>query len=211
MIAYLRGICQSVAADHMVVDVHGVGYHVNMAAREIAEHTAGHDVEVVIHTVVREDALELYGFQTFAGRDLFRNLVSVSGVGPKGALALLSVLSSTEIARAIRSQDIATLTTAKGIGKRTAELLIVRLRDRLPAELLTDEHDPGGSEALAGGDGGKGSDAVQDTLSALVNLGYRAHLARQAIDSVLDDGASDDFASLLRSSLALLRRQVSAN
>jgi Holliday junction DNA helicase RuvA len=210
VIAYLRGICQSVSTDHIVLDVHGVGYHIHMAARETTQHTVGSDVEVVIHTVVREDAFELYGFQSLGGRDLFRNLVSVSGVGPKGALALLSVLSSSEIARAIRGQDISTLTRAKGIGKRTAELLIVRLRDRLPAELLTDGQEPGSREPLEG-DGDDAPDGVRDTLSALVNLGYRANIAQQAINSVLVDGASDDFASLLRSSLALLRRQVSAN
>ncbi len=137
MIAWLRGRCQSVAVDHVVLDVAGVGYLVQASARDSATWAVGDEIEVLVHTVVREDAILLYGFGNVAARDLFTALVSVSGVGPKGALALLSELTPREIAMAIHNEQMSELVRAKGIGKRTAELIVVRLRERLPVDLLS--------------------------------------------------------------------------
>lgn len=204
MIAYLKGRCQALGPDHAVIDVGGVGYLVFMAARDTAAFAPGGEIEVMVHTVVREDALQLYGFRTIAARELFLALVSVPGVGPKGALALLSELSPREIALAIHHDRARELTKARGIGKRTAELLVVRLRDRLPVELLVDGEATDGERVPSAA--ASPSDAVADACSALVNLGYKPLEARQALEQVQADGASDDFAALLRSSLALLRR-----
>ncbi len=205
MIAWLSGSILSVAADHVVIDVAGVGYRVQVSARDAATWSVGDAVEVLVHTVVREDALLLFGFRTPAAKDLFTSLVSVPGVGPKGALALLSELTPREIALAIHNEQTRELTRAKGIGKRTAEVLVVRLRERLPVELLAgdaiDSDSPSAPSATT-------TPAVRDAVSALVNLGYRPNRAREAIDQAVAAGASDELAALVRSALALLRRRT---
>lgn len=202
MIAWLRGKCQFKSADHIVVDVAGVGYQVQVSSRDAALWLVGETIEVLVHTVVREDAISLYGFATAAARELFVNLVSVPGVGPKGALALLSELAPRDVAMAIHNEHLRELTRAKGIGQRTAEVIVVRLRERLPPELLV-----GGSSAGVEGVSQATTAAQKDALSALVNLGYRAATAAEAIDAALADGASDELSALVRSALALLRRR----
>ena len=199
MIAWLGGRCRSIGEDHVVVDVGGVGYLVHVPARETENVDIGEPVELQIHTVVREDSFSLYGFQTQAGREMFKTILSISGVGPKGALSLLSAMSPAEIARAIHDDKPRPLTAAKGIGKRTAELIVVRLRERLPAELLHDamDHAPDTSATW--------TRAMSDAKSALVNLGFRATAADQAVLEA-SAGASDDFERLLRLALNLLRR-----
>ena len=207
MIAWLRGACQSVSADQVVVDVSGVGYLVQVSLRDAATWQIGETIELLVHTVVREDAIALFGFASAAARDLFISLVSVPGVGPKGALALLSELTPRDIALAIHNHETKQLVRAKGIGKRTAEVIVVRLRERLPPELLAGESaDPVGGGGLAA----TISDAQRDAVSALVNLGYRAAMASEAIDAALSAGASDDLSSLVRSALALLRRRTAS-
>ncbi|MCO4761278.1 MAG: Holliday junction branch migration protein RuvA [Myxococcales bacterium] len=203
MIAWLSGHCRQVGSDHVVLDVSGVGYEVFVTASDLASIVQGIPLAVSVHTVVREDALLLYGFVEVASRDLFRLLISVSGVGPKGALALLSTLSPSAIARTIHDGKPGPLTKAKGIGKRTAELLIVKLRDRLPAELLIDMPEPMVAEPKSS----SRTPIAQDAISALVNLGYRVQQAETTIDTVLagDDAPSGDLGALITSGLAALR------
>ena len=202
MIAWLRGRCQSITADHVVVDVAGVGYLVQVSSRDAETWRLGEPLEMLVHTVVREDAISLYGFATAAARELFVSLVSVPGVGPKGALALLSELAPRDIAMAIHNEQLRELTRAKGIGKRTAEVIVVRLRERLPPELLVGGSSAGLEEVPAATSAGQ-----RDALSALVNLGYRAASATEAIEAALAGGASDELSALVRSALALLRRR----
>ena len=199
MIAYLRGICQAVDAESLVVDVHGVGYLVFASERDLAQHRVGGDAQVLVHTVVREDALLLYGFCESAAREVFRALLTVPGVGPKGALALLSVLTPAEIVAAVHGDRVAQLIRAKGIGKRLAETIVVKLRDRLALEFGTavEAVPPGPAvpETLA-----------RDLISALGNLGYKPAVADAAVDIAHKAAPEADFDTLLRASLALLRR-----
>jgi holliday junction DNA helicase RuvA len=204
MIAWLRGIVRESGDDTVVLDVHGVGWSVAVSELDRAALTIGQAAELMIHMVVREDAMLLYGFRAAAARELFVALVSVPGVGPKGALALMSDAAPAVVARAIHDEDIKTLIRAKGIGKRTAELIVVRLRERLPTSLLVD------SAVTALAKTPKVAGASADVESALINLGYRPVDARSAVDAAIeaagDEAAAADFDRLLRESLALLRR-----
>ena len=199
MIAYLRGICQAVEDDAVVVDVRGVGYLVSVSERDRSQHQVGGDAELLVHTEVREDAIALYGFVTAADRDMFRALIGVPGVGPKAAMALISALEPGPLAAAIQGEKLSELTKAKGIGKRTAETIVVKLRDRLPASASL-QPTTGAAKAPLG------SPLLADLLSALINLGYRPQAAETAAAQALADPANSHFDTALRASLALLRR-----
>lgn len=199
MIAYLRGICQAIDGDALVVDVRGVGYLVAVPEPDRLAHSVGGDVELLVHTEVREDAIALYGFGTASARDLFRCLLSVPGVGPKAALALLSELEPVRLAAAIVGGQAQTLCKAKGIGKKTAETIVVKLRDRLPPIAGTAVR-----PAVATGPAPAG--LVADLESALINLGYKPNAAASVAQAT---AAAQPAASLdvaLRAALASLRR-----
>lgn len=200
MIGFLRGTCQHVGDDHVVLDVAGVGYEVFVTERLRGAAALGVALEVRVHTEVREDAIILFGFEHAAEKTLFRLLLSVSGVGPRGALALLGALPPGELAVAVRDGKVAALTKAKGIGKKTAETIIIKLRDRLPADLLwtSGPTPPGLTSVLPPG--------TRDVLSALQNLGYRPALAEHALAEAHKAHPEADFDGLLRSALAMLRR-----
>lgn len=199
MIAYLRGICQGIEDDAVVVDVRGVGYLVSVSERDRALHQVGGDTELLVHTEVREDAIALYGFVAAADRDMFRALTGVPGVGPKAAMALLSALEPGPLAAAIQGEKLTELTKAKGIGKRTAETIVVKLRDRLPASAALADRAVVTKPVV-------GSPLATDLLSALINLGYRAQAAESAAAQALADPANGRFDLALRAALALLRR-----
>ncbi len=199
MIAYLRGICQAIEDDAVVVDVRGVGYLVSVSERDRSQHQLGGDAELLVHTEVREDAIALYGFVTAADRDMFRALIGVPGVGPKAAMALISALEPGPLAAAIQGEKLSELTKAKGIGKRTAETIVVKLRDRLPASASLQPATGAAKVPL-------GSPLLADLLSALINLGYRPQAAETAAAQALADPANGHFDAALRASLALLRR-----
>lgn len=200
MIAYLRGVCHSIDGDAVVVDVHGVGYLVSVSDPDRALCTPGGDVELLIHTEVREDAFLLYGFRTVGAREVFRSLTSVSGVGPKAAMALLSALVPAQLADAIRRGDTALLCKAKGVGKKLAEVLVAKLHDRLPAVGLSP------TELAVAPVTTVRPPAHGDVLSALVNLGFRPQAADQALAQAAALRPDAGFDDLLRSCLALLRR-----
>ena len=200
MIGFLRGICHSIEDDHALVDVQGVGYRVFAGERDLAALRPGQGAELLIHTEVREDAFLLYGFTDRPGREMFRALLSVSGVGPKAAMALLSALTPQDIARAVHDDKVSVLTRAKGIGKRTAETIVVKLRDRLPPELLTGSAPTTSVTPLSAGD------LPRDVLSALGNLGYKPAVAELAVAQAQKDMPDADFQQLMRAALAHLRR-----
>ncbi len=205
MIAWLKGVVRAHEEDRVVLDVHGVGWAVTVSAADRDALAVGETAELLIHMVVREDAMQLYGFRTAAARELFLALTSVPGVGPKGAMALLADAAPELVARAIHDEDVRTLTRAKGIGKRTAELIVVKLRERLPGALLAAS--PAASEP-AGTARSTADPTLGDVESALGHLGYRPADARAAIAAAIEAGASVDFDRLLRSALALLRRDA---
>ncbi len=203
MIAYLRGICQAVEDDALVIDVHGVGYLVYVAEPDRLRHQRGHDAELLVHTEVREDAILLYGFATVGARDLFRTLLTVPGVGPKAALAMLSAMEPAQLSAAISGGRVADLTRAKGIGKKTAETIIVKLRDRLPP--LPGLQGTAVAAPLPGG-----HPLQTDLISALLNLGYRQQAAEAATQQVLGDQPQAALDQALRAALAVLRRPTIA-
>lgn len=175
MIAYLNGVVRERRPARVVLEVHGVGYELQVPARTFQQLPAlGAAAAVFVHTHVREDAIQLFGFATVAERGLFERLIAVNGVGPKMGLAILSVLSPDELARAVQTNDLARLTTIPGVGKKTAERLVIELRDKLPAVA------PEAAAAAAPVTG-----AGEDVLSALVNLGYAQASAAQAVQRAL--------------------------
>lgn len=154
-----------------IIDVGGVGYAVRAPLFAFAElQKASSDISLFIHTAVREDAIELYGFPTEEDLEFFRLLMSVSGIGPKTALGILNVADTQTLKRGIAAGDATALTKVFGIGKKSAERIVVELRDKLAASIPL----RGGAEA--GGDG--------EVIEALIALGYRADEARQALKAV---------------------------
>jgi Holliday junction DNA helicase RuvA len=188
VIAHLSGTILAKQVQRLIVDVGGVGYDVHVPLSTFyAVGEPGALVELHIHTHVREDALQLYGFATPLEQTLFLRLISVNGIGPKAALAVLSGIEPQDLVRAIRQGDIGRLTTIPGVGKKTAERLVVELRDRLSA-LATEP---------AAADGGA-DDVRSDVLSALANLGYQRAAAEKATEKVLARSTSREFEVLLR-------------
>jgi Holliday junction DNA helicase RuvA len=167
LIAKLKGVVDTVDADSAIVDVGGVGYLVSASARTLRELAAGDEVTVLVETIVREDAIALYGFLETAERDWFRILTTVQGVGARVALSILSTLSPDEIARAIAAQDRATLSRPAGVGPKLAARLATELKDKAAAFGVAPLGK--GVEAPAMPAGSINEDAV----SALVNLGYK--------------------------------------
>jgi holliday junction DNA helicase RuvA len=189
MIGRLRGVLSERTGVGVLVDVGGVGYEVAMPPRDISDLPAlGEEVVVHIHLHVREDAMALYGFSTVEGRDLFRDLIGASGVGPKLGLAMLATLTPGQLRVALATEDVDTLTAVPGIGKRSAQKLILDLRSRLAM--------PEGELATAGG-------SLTEVRGALEGLGYASGEIREALDG-LDTTQPPE--SLLRAALQKLGR-----
>lgn len=193
MIATLRGTLAEKAPDRLVVDVGGVGYDVQVPLSTFyAVGERGADVDLRIHTHVREDALSLFGFATRLELDLFERLIAGNGVGPRVALAVLSGIEPPALVLAIRTADTARLTRIPGVGRKTAERISLELKDKLPASVL-----PRGDE----GDGGRAEDDLRtDVISALLNLGYHRTQAENAATTALQAGP-DGFEATLRQAL----------
>ena len=177
------------------MDVGGVGYDVAITVPTFSELPSdGGDVALHIHTHVREDAIALFGFLRVQEKQLFEKLISVSGIGPKLAITILSGMAAKEMVRAIRSNDIARLTKIPGIGKKTAERMVLELRDKL-------EGFGGGAEVQPVSI----LPVEDDVLSALVNLGYQRPVAEKALATVKRNG-EPDFDTLFRGALAALAK-----
>jgi Holliday junction DNA helicase RuvA len=206
MIAHLSGTLLAKHATSVVVDVGGVGYEVTIPVTtfyDLGEVKA--PVSLRIYTHVREDALQLFGFRTERERELFTLLISVSGIGPKSAVAMLSGMSADEIVTAIRTNNYARLTSIPGVGRKTAERLVIELRDKMAAlssPALEAEVAAGATAgAVASGDALR-----EDTLAALVNLGYQKAAAERAITHATAEGGELSVELLLRRSLRQLSK-----
>lgn len=186
MIGRLRGTVDSVADDSCVVDVGGVGYVVFASARTLKDLAAGREATLLIETIVREDAIALYGFLATAERDWFRIMTTVQGVGAKVALSLLSTLAPDQLANAIVAQDRTSLSRAPGVGPRLAARLLTELKDRAAAWGATPTVRV---PSAAGHD--ESAPVNEDAVSALVNLGYRRPEALGAIARVATRLGSD--------------------
>jgi Holliday junction DNA helicase RuvA len=192
MIAQLRGSLGDKRPNQVLVDVGGVGYLVHIPLSTFYSLGDLHsNVTLLIHTQVREDAISLYGFLSAREKHLFELLISASGVGPALALKILSGMSVDDLVPAVRSGDLARLTRIPGVGRKTAERMIVELRDKLAAmEIPEDSRKPVTTTGTSG-----------DVVSALLNLGYDQHAAEQAVERAGKNGASETFEPLLRGAL----------
>jgi holliday junction DNA helicase RuvA len=195
MIAQLRGTLGDKRPNQVLVDVGGVGYLVHIPLSTFYALGDLHsNVTLLIHTQVREDAISLYGFLSAREKHLFELLISASGVGPVLALKILSGMSVDDLVPAVRSGDLARLTRIPGVGRKTAERMIVELRDKLAAIKIPE--DAGRAVTTTGTAG--------DVVSALLNLGYDQHAAEGAVERAGKSGGSETFEVLLRGALQQL-------
>ena len=196
MIAHLRGKLISKHPNQAIVEAAGVGYDVIITVPTFSElPVLGVEVSFFIHTHVREDALALFGFLRPMEKQLFEKLLSVSGIGPKLAITILSGMPTDEMVGAIRGGDLARLTRIPGIGKKTAERMVLELRDKLPAPAGTSEI----TARLA-------SPVEEDVISALVNLGYQRAAADKALLAARGSNGAQSFDVLFREALGSLSK-----
>ncbi|MEM8594280.1 MAG: Holliday junction branch migration protein RuvA [Pseudomonadota bacterium] len=198
MISWLSGVVLEKAAPSLVLNVNGVGYEVFVPMSSFVSLPAiGQDAAVFIHMVVREDAQLLYGFMSKQERELFQILLKVNGVGAKMALNILSAMDAHEFAQKVHDKDVSALVKLPGIGKKTAERLVIELLDRLQHWQLDD-----GVSAPAGASADAGAFTAQDdALAALIALGYKEADAQKAIKSVVDSGSYGSSEALIREAL----------
>jgi Holliday junction DNA helicase RuvA len=197
MIAALRGVLMEKHPNQAVVEVAGVGYDVTIPVSTYTRlPEAGQEVRLRVHTHVREDALALYGFLTQDEKSLFEKLIGVSGIGPKLAVTVLSGLAASDLIHSIRRGEVDRLIRIPGIGKKTAERMVLELRDKLPAA-TGEEPEAAPAAALSPTD--------QDVLSALLNLGCARPQAEAAVRKAKATGVPGDFEALFRRALELVR------
>jgi len=184
MIARIRGILSYKSVSHLIVDVHGIGYRIFVPLTTFYElPETGQSISLNIYTHVKEDALHLFGFHTPEDQNIFQMLISVSGIGPKLALNILSGIPAREFIHAVTQGNLNRLVAIPGVGKKTAERMVLELKDKLL------KIDPAGFVA-EGAKGREGNEAMQeDALSALVNLGYKSALAKKIIDKVVAESS----------------------
>ena len=196
MIAHLRGKLLAKHPNQAIVETSGVGYDVTISVPTFSDLPAlGAEVALHIHTHVREDQIALYGFLRPAEKVLFEKLITVSGIGPKLAITILSGMAADEMVGAIRGNDLARLTRIPGIGRKTAERMVLELRDKLP---------PPGPSATSAATSLNATD--EDVLSALINLGYQRAAAEKALAAVVKNGKSGSFDAMFRDALAGLSK-----
>ena len=205
MIAHLSGTLLSKQATSVILDVSGVGYEVTIPLSTFYElEDAGSTVQLRIYTHVREDALQLYGFKTARERELFLRLISVSGIGPKLGITLLSGMSADEMISSIRTNNLAKLTLIPGVGRKTAERLVMELRDKV-ASLSAEVEEELGTKTDAAAVPSEDSMRA-DALSALLNLGYQRNAAEKAVTAAMSETPDVSVESILRSSLRKLAK-----
>jgi len=196
MIAVLRGVLAEKHPNQAIVDVSGVGYDVTIPISTYSSlPDAGAQVRLRIHTHVREDTLALYGFHTQDEKNLFERLIGVSGIGPSLAIKVLSGLAALDLITAIRKGELERLVRIPGVGKKTAERMVLELRDKLPAP--AGESSAPAAPALG--------EIDQDVLSALLNLGCARPAAEAAVRKAKAHGAPTEFEPLFRRALELVR------
>jgi len=194
MIAHLRGRVIAKHPNQAIVETGGVGYDVVISVPTFSELPGiGGEVALHIHTHVREDQIALFGFVRPEEKQLFEKLLSVSGIGPKLAITILSGMAAAEMVGAIRGNDVAKLTKIPGIGKKTAERMVLELRDKLKDFGLVPAAPPT-------------SPIEEDVLSALTNLGYQRPLAEKAVATIAGKSKGQDFDSMFRDALGLLSK-----
>ncbi|WP_067689946.1 Holliday junction branch migration protein RuvA [Nocardia jejuensis] len=199
MIASVRGEVLEIGLDHVVLEAAGVGYRLNATPATLGALTRGEDARLLTTMIVREDSMTLFGFSDTEARDLFALLLSVSGVGPKLAMAVLAVLEPEALRKALAEGNVAALTRVPGIGKRGAERMVVELRDKV--DLVPVQSGPPGS-----GPAPMVTPIREQVIEALVGLGFPVKQAEPAVDAVLADWADANTSQALRTALGLLSK-----
>jgi Holliday junction DNA helicase RuvA len=196
MIAHLRGKLLAKHPNQAIVETAGVGYDVTISVPTFSDLPAvGTDIALHIHTHVREDVIALYGFLRPSEKLLFEKLITVSGIGPKLAITILSGMAADEMVGAIRGNDVVKLTRIPGIGRKTAERMVLELRDKLPA-----------TGAATAPSTSPASPVEEDVLSALMNLGYQRPAAEKALETVTKQGDAKTFDQMFRAVLGRLSK-----
>jgi holliday junction DNA helicase RuvA len=203
MIAYLSGKLLEKDANLVIIDVGGVGYEVSIPLSTFYELSEiGEDVTLRVQTIVREDAFQLFGFKTLREKELFLLLISVSGIGPKSAITALSGMSADEIISAIRTNNLVRLNAIPGVGKKTAERIVIELRDKITKlSVIAGEEMKSEGVPMSSGDA-----IMDDAISALTNLGYNNAAAEKALNQAMQEGTEMSVQKLLRRSLQLLAK-----
>ena len=207
MIAHLSGTLLSKQPNSVILDVAGVGYEVNIPVSTFYDlDEEGASVKLRIYTHVREDTLQLFGFKTARERELFLKVISVSGIGPQLGIKLLSGMSADEMIASIRTNNLAKLTLIPGIGRKTAERLVMELRDKVATLSSTELEEDLGAKTEAGAPIPTEDSMRADVLSALLNLGYQRSAAEKAVSSAVDEGGEISVELILRRSLRKLAK-----
>ena len=194
MIGYLSGKIVSKKPTRIIVDVNGVGYLVNISISTFEKIAEKEEVALYTYLAVKDDALDLYGFYSIAEKEMFELLISVSGIGPKSAQSILSGIQIEDLKEALKTGNIARIISVPGIGRKTAERMMVELRDKV--------------ESLSEGTGdiSFGSNVRGDAIAALVNLGYNQKVAERTVRAVSDKNPGISIEDLIKESLAGLNR-----
>ncbi len=198
MIAFVRGIATDMTENSVIVETGGIGYEIYMTGEGLSQLHMGEEVKIHTYFQVREDAMQLYGFLKKDDLQMFKLLLGVNGVGPKAAMGVLSGITADELRFAVLSDDVKTLSKAPGIGKKTAQKLILELKDKLKLEdafELKFAHEQEKTEAS-----GDVSDGRQEAVAALVALGYSSTDALRAVRKVTEV-SPDDVEGLLKAAL----------
>ncbi len=194
MLHHIKGTLLAKNQDVLVIDVNGIGFEISVSRiTYLALPDEGNIVTLYLYTQVREDDIHLYGFSSPAEKSLFKLLISVSGIGPKVARNILSNIQIDELVSAVAGKDIARLSSVPGLGRKTAEKIIVELKEKMEGLQL-----PGHAAA------GKSSLVLSDAVSALINLGYKQQQSRDVVEGVIRDNPSLDIAGIIRLSLKRL-------
>jgi len=207
MIAHLSGTLLSKQPTAAIIDVGGVGYEVSIPVStfyELGEN--GSPAQLRVYTHVSQDAIRLYGFKTARERELFLQLISVNGVGPALAIKLLSGMNADEMIAAIRTNNLVRLVAIPGVGRKTAERLVVDLRDKIAALSSPALEEEFAAKAAAAGVASSPDSMRDDAMSALANLGYQRAAAEKAIKNAIDEGGELSVEVVLRRSLRSLAK-----
>ncbi len=201
MIGFVRGIVDSVHENYVLLENNGIGYEIFVPASELERMPhAGEEVRLYTYLHVREDLMQLYGFLTRDACDFFKMLITVNGVGPKGALGILSTLDVDQLRFAILAEDSKAIAKAPGIGKKTAEKVVLELRDKCDSDDFIAAKRPAGETAGTQGD----TDALKDAIEALVALGYSSADAMRAVKSVIAVSDATDTEAILKQALKVI-------
>lgn len=193
MIGYISGKIISKKPTKIILDVNGVGYLINISVNTFEKIADKETVSLFTHLSVKEDSLDLYGFYTSAEKEMFELLIGVSGIGPKTAQSILSGLQLEDLKEAIKSGNISRLTSAPGIGRKTAERMILELREKVDGVLESINETTSSTSSIK-----------NDAIAALVNLGYGQKMAERAVRSIIDKNPNISIEDLIRETLSLL-------